>query len=177
MDAHPIVYSKGMKESLDNIKRFSNSQKMNKIIQNINFKRKIHKFMKRLAGVLHTIQKAIEIDDDTHLHTIFVFVRQSCEDYIYNSLMNDKELNKIKTDVCVELLKHFTNNDEVLCRQVLFIISPKIKKRTFWRVQKHNVVRLGAYFFFNVATDQLSLILFKYASKFLITLIIMGALA
>ncbi len=73
----PVINSKAMKESLNHIKQFSRSPKMNNIIQNINFKRKQTKFMTQVAAILRLVCKADVVSNESNLHCLFKFNLQS----------------------------------------------------------------------------------------------------
>jgi hypothetical protein len=117
---------------LSDIEYFNTSSNMKDVRNEIYIQKKKKKFVEKVRGILDKIQQLECVNKDDNLKKIFVFVMQSAEDYIFNA--NDKErCEKVKKDICLELLRPFTHDNEKLCRQFMSLVANDIKKTTIFR--------------------------------------------
>lgn len=117
---------------LADIEYFNTSSNMKDVRNEIYVQKKKKKFLDKVKGILEKIQSLDCANNDENLKKIFVFVMQSAEDYIFNA--NDKErCEKVKKEVCLQLLRPFTHDNEKLCRQFMALVANEIKKTTVFR--------------------------------------------
>ena len=128
--------------SSDDIKQFSKemrklsvSSHTKVVLNDLEQDRKKHKFIERIEKVLCKLEN-ITIDDDEKLQKLFFFVMQSCND-LYADIHTEQAQK-----LCLQLLKRFFKDDEVLTKQVMTIVKPSIKKLTTYRKYKHNILHL-----------------------------------
>ena len=138
-----------LKGVIGDIRGFNKSSQMKDIVEDIRLEKKKAKFHNKISTVLQNICR-LHLEDENQLQTLFLFVLQSAEDYIH-SKETDK-CDKIKMDLCIGLLKQFVQDDERLCKQIISIVAPRIKKSTFWRRNKISIMN-GVGFFLVTACN------------------------
>lgn len=130
-----------LKESYDQLRGFSNSSNAKPILADIIFQKRLNKFEVKMTHVLDHV-KSLKIDEE-QLQSIFIMVLQSATDYLHHT-----EPAKIsqKTELIIKLLKPFTKDDAVMCKQLIKFVDGKIKPATFWR-RNRNSIKKFAYVF------------------------------
>ena len=132
-----------LRSTVADIRQFSRSSSMGSIVSDIELIKKVSKFEVKIASVLENIKK-LDIQDDTQLQKLFLFVLQSCSDYIY--VADADRCHKIKMDLCVKLLKPFVKDDETLCKSIINIVQSRVKPSTWLRRNKRFVIKVGKFF-------------------------------
>lgn len=137
------VDSAELKETLASIQKFSRSSSMRSITDDIALRRKVAKFEDKIGVVLQNIKK-LNVENDDQLQTLFIFVMQSCSDFIY--IKDDVKCSQVRNDLCVKLLKGFVKDDEKLCRSIMSIVQPRIKPSTWLRRNRQNLLKCVVFF-------------------------------
>jgi len=123
------VDAKQIKQCMNDIKRYSGgtSADMSRVVKHMDLEKQKMKFTEKMKGILEHIVRVENEDDDTFLKTVFLFVMQSCEDYlsIPSHLLKDKE--NIKKEVCIGLLLGFVGGNGVLAGQIYHLLLPLVK--------------------------------------------------
>ena len=129
-----------MKAIVGDIKSFSSSSNMKNVMNTVNADRRREKFVIKLNTILSKFS-AIKLseEDDKRIELLFLFVMQSATDY----LRDDKN----KDEVCIQLLRRFVSDDDDLCKNIMSIVRSKIKPLTFYRRNKHMILRGLSVFF------------------------------
>lgn len=126
------------KDVLNDIKYFNNSSKFTSVRNDLELQKKKEKFIAKITPALDKLKQLNLIDDD--IEKLFYFVLQSSEDYF--NITNAENCDKVKNEVCVQLLCPFVNNDEKLCKQIIRLIAPTVKKLTMYRKVKKNLKKI-----------------------------------
>jgi len=121
------------KNTINDMSYFSSSSTMKKLQVDLNKSKKSLKFSEKIREVLKSIKK---LNSDDEMHIVFLFVLQSCEDYLYDHSTDEK------LDLCVALLKGFVNEDVKICRSFIKIVNGKIKKSTWLRRNQRRLTKL-----------------------------------
>lgn len=135
--------NESLKDTLADIQRFSQSSSISNMTSEIEMQKRIGKFETKISAILEQVKK-LKIDDDAHLQEVFLFVLQACEDYIYCS--DREKCKKIKSAVCIKLLKSFTKDDEALCRCFMSVVQSNVKPSTFMRRNKKAILKFVRFF-------------------------------
>ena len=110
---NPFVFNEKSKQelvqnSIEYLQKFSQSSSVNSLVNDLNLERKKQKFISKIGQILANL-KEINIENKNDIQLIFKFVMQSVEDYLYHKEpVKDMEF---KRDICIGLLKSFTEND------------------------------------------------------------------
>ena len=139
----PDVLPSDLKEMLTSIQTFSKSSSMKDIQVDLNAKKRVAKFEGQMEKILTNIKK-LKLDED-NLKNLVLFVLQSAEDYIYDS--DEEKSKRLKEDICVKLLRPFTNGDIKLVKQFISIVNDKVKKSTLFRRNKKRMMKLFFFVF------------------------------
>ena len=124
-----------LKEAVADINHFSSSSSSKALSTDLSLEKRKDKFCVKMQSVLDKIQR-LNINDE-QLEAVFVLVLQSAEDYLY---CKDKiKCETMKHDICIRLLKQFTKDDPVLCKQLIKFVQHRIKVTTAWRRHKKSV--------------------------------------
>lgn len=129
-----------MKETLADIEKFSKSSHLSQLKQDVKLQRRVAKFRGKMTKVLSNLKK-MEMDE---LNSVFLFVMQSATDYLYCA--DTEKFERIKQEICAELLCPLTGGDVKLCCGIMKIVEKDIKKSTVFRRNKKNIAR-GLSFF------------------------------
>jgi hypothetical protein len=124
-----------LKEAVADINHFSSSSSSKSLSTDLSLEKRKDKFAVKMQSVLDKIQR-LNINDE-QLEAVFVLVLQSAEDYLY---CKDKiKCEAMKHDICIRLLKQFTKDDPILCKQLIKFVQHRIKVTTAWRRHKKSV--------------------------------------
>ena len=112
----PILSCLDCKNTINDMSYFSSSSTMKKLQIDLNNSKKVLKFTEKISEVLKSIKK---LNSDDEIHIVFLFVLQSCEDYLFEHTAEEK------VAVCVSLLKGFVNDDLKICNAFIKIVNGK----------------------------------------------------
>ena len=121
-----------LKEFTQDILKISHSSKSKSVLAQIKFDSKQKKFVERVSSILEKFNK-IQPDDDKKLEVLFLFVMQSASDILGADESSD--------EICLDLLKQFTNGDDYLTKNVMNLVKQKVKPMTIYRKYKHRMYR------------------------------------
>ena len=133
----PILSCLDCKNTINDMSYFSSSSTMKKLQVDLNNSKKVLKFTEKITEVLKSIKK---LNSEDEIHIVFLFVLQSCEDYLYEHTTEEK------ISICVSLLKSFVNGDVKICNAFFKIVDSKLKKTSWLRRNKKKIAK----FFFLV---------------------------
>ena len=134
---------------LKNLQALSNSTKIQAVTKTMKRDEKRRKFIEKVDSVLSHLSKMC-IFSENELENVTLFVLQSCEDFLTTAFTRDE-----KIDICVDLLKRFTKDDHVLCKQIISFVIPKLKPSTFLRRNKKIICSMVYFFLPQLEVQQL----------------------
>lgn len=120
-----------LKQTYEQLKSFSKGSNAKLIMVDIVFQKRLTKFEVKMTSVLDHV-KSLKIDEE-QLESVFVMVMQSACDYLYHT---DPVKLALKDELIVKLLKPFTKNDSIMCKQLMKFVQCKVKPSTLWRRNK-----------------------------------------
>lgn len=133
-----------MKSVISDIKKMSNSSNMKSVVSSINVERKRSKFYEKVEVILKKFDDIKLDNNDERIQILFMFVMQSATDYLFDDCKEKRD------EICITLLKRFVNDDEFITKNIMNIVSSKVKPLTFYRKYKHSLLKGLGFFFFTM---------------------------
>ena len=133
-----ILSMTDMKDIIKDMKKISNSTNVKGVVESLDVERKREKFYTKISNILVKFDLIDIKQEQERVQIIFLFVLQAASDY----LSNDHK----KEEICLQLLKRFMKDDELLTRNIMLIVQSKVKPFTFYRKNKHRIARFVGFF-------------------------------
>jgi len=124
---------KDIKDVMGELKGFRSS-KLNTVKSGLKLEKKEKKIINQLHSLIELIKDKLSNDD------VVLVVCQLIEDYIY--IRNKDDMNVVKLRIAKLLLQPVLDCNDDCLHMIISLVCRKLKKTTFYRRNKHSIMRI-----------------------------------